>query len=289
MSIIVTGATGHLGHLVVDKLLDRGVPAGDIVATGRNVAALEDLDKAGVRVRRVDFSDPASLEGAFAENDRVLLVSTNDMGARVAQHQAVIDAAKNAGVDVLVYTSGPYASTSPMKLMADHRLTEEAIATSGVPAIILRNGWYLENYTAQLDAYLDHGAVLGSAGEGRISAAARADYAEAAAAVLTDPTEHIGHSYELGGDASFTLGELADAVAVASGKPVVYADLPAAEHTAALVAAGLPEPAAETFVDVDQSARDGALFIDSGALRRLIGHPTTPLADAIKQAVADAD
>jgi len=287
MSIIVTGATGHLGRLVVEDLLERGVPAGDITATGRNVAALDDLGARGVHVRRVDFSDPATLDGAFGAGDRVLLVSGSEMGQRVDQHRAVIDAVAAAGVEVLVYTSGPKAGTSPMLLLTEHRLTEEAIAASGVPAVILRNDWYFENYTGQLDAYFERGAIIGSAGDGRISAASRADYAAAAAAVLVDPTPHLGSTYELAGDESFTLAELAAAIGEASDRPIVYADVAPDEHHAALVGAGLPGPVADVFVDVDQSTKHGALHVETGDLRRLLGRPTTPLVDAVKQAIAD--
>lgn len=289
MSVIVTGATGHLGRLVVEDLLARGVAADEIVATGRSVDSLAVLEARGVRVRRVDFDDPTTLEGVFQNGDRVLLVSGSEIGQRVRQHQAVIDAAVAGQVEVLVYTSGPRATTSPMVLMAEHRQTEEAILASGVPAVVLRNSWYFENYTGQLDTYLEHGAILGSAGEGRISGAARSDYAEAAASVLVDPKPHIGQIYELGGDSAFTLTELAAAVTEATGQTVVYADVPATEHRAALIGAGFPEPVADVFVDVDQTTRDGALRVDTGDLRRLIGHPTTPLADALKLAVAERD
>ncbi len=289
MSIVVTGSTGHLGRLVVEDLLDRGVPATEIVATGRAVERLDDLAARGVVVRRVDFADPTTLVGAFSPGDRVLLVSGTDLGRRVQQHQAVIDAAVAAGVAQLVYTSGPRADTSPMLLVAEHRATEEAIAASALPSVVLRNGWYFENYLDQLDTYFEHGAILGSAGDGRISAAARADYAQAAAAVLTDPDAHLGRTYELAGDDSFTLAELAAAISEAGGATVAYADVPEAVHLATLVGAGVPEPVAEMLVDVDQHAAGGALLIETGDLRRLIGHPTTSLDEAVKAALAGRD
>ncbi|MGE0309315.1 MAG: NAD(P)H-binding protein, partial [Acidimicrobiia bacterium] len=209
-SIVVIGATGHLGRLVVEALLDSGVVADQIVATGRSIDKLADLAERGVAVRRLDFDDPTTLEGVFSAGDRVLLVSGSDIGRRPAQHGAVINAAVAADVAQLVYTSGPKAPTNPMKLMTDHRLTEEAIEASGVPATILRNGWYFENYTAQLGTYLEHGAILGCAGDARISAAARADFAAAAAAVLTGPlADQVGRVYELGGDTTMTLTDLA--------------------------------------------------------------------------------
>lgn len=281
-AIVVTGATGHLGRLVVEDLLERGVPASTVVATGRSTEKLEDLAARGVTVRRLDFDDTEALKDAFGPGDRVLLVSGSEPGKRVGQHQAVIDAAVAADVAQLVYTSAPKATTTPMKLAEEHRLTEEAIAASGAPATILRNGWYFENYLGQLDTYLEHGAILGSAGEGRISGAARADFAAAAAAVLTaDPADHVGRVYELGGDTSFTLAELAAALTASTGTPIAYADVPPAEQLAVLVAAGVPQPFAETLVDVDQCAIGGALEVEGSDLSTLIGRPTTTLAEAV--------
>lgn len=286
-SIVVTGATGHLGRLVVEDLLDRGVDPGRITATGRNTGAIADLADRGVTVKRIDFDDPETLKGAFAAGDQVLLVSGSEPGKRLAQHQAVIDAAVAADVAQLVYTSAPKALTTPMKLAEEHRLTEQAIAASGVPATILRNGWYFENYLGQLDTYLEHGAVLGSAGEGRISGAARADFAAATATVLTaDPAEHVGQTYELGGDDSFTLADLAAAISAATGQTVVYADVSPAEQRAVLVGAGVPEFFADILVDVDQCTAHGALEVEGNALSTLAGRPTTTLADAVAAGVA---
>jgi NAD(P)H dehydrogenase (quinone) len=279
---VVTGATGQLGRLVVEDLLERGVPASQIVATGRSIDKLDDLAARGVTVKRVDFDDPETLKGAFGAGDQVLLVSGSEPGKRVAQHQAVIDAAVAADVAQLVYTSAPKATTTPMKLAEEHRLTEEAISASGVPATILRNGWYFENYLGQLDTYREHGAILGSAGDGRISGAARADFAAAAAAVLTAaPADHVGQVYELGGDASFTLADLAAALTEATGTPIAYADVPPADQLAALVGAGVPEFFAEILVDVDQCTAGGALEVEGSDLRTLIGRPTTTLAEAV--------
>jgi NAD(P)H dehydrogenase (quinone) len=284
-SIVIVGATGHLGRLVVEDLLASGVSADKIVATGRSIDKLADLAERGVVVRRVDFDDPETLDGAFSAGDRVLLVSGSEIGNRPAQHQTVIDAAIAANVAQLVYTSGPSARANPMKLMTDHRLTEEAIEASGVPATILRNGWYFENYTAQLGTYLQHGAILGSAGDARISAAARADFAAAAAAVLTgELADHVGRIYELGGDTAITLTDLAATITSATGETVVYANVPATDHLAALVAAGVPEAFAEILVDVDQSAAGGALEVEGHELSTLIGRPTTSLTDAVTAA-----
>jgi len=284
VSIVVTGAGGHLGRLVVEELLGRGVPAEQIVATTRRVEALDDLAARGVQVRHADFDAPETLAAAFAGAEKVLIVSGTDFGRRVAQHTAAAAAAQQAGAGLVVYTSAPYADTTSMQLAAEHAGTEAAIRALGVPFTFLRNSWYFENYTPQIPAYLEHGAVFGAAGDGRISGAARADYAAAAAAVLAGEG-HQGKVYELGGDQSFTLGELAAAVADVSGKPVEYRDLPAEELIKVLEGAGFPPPVAAVFADVDTSIAKGLLFVDSGDLSRLIGRPTTALRTAVESAL----
>lgn len=283
MTILVTGASGHLGHLVVDALLARSVPASEVVATARNIDSVASLAARGVDVRRADYTDPASLKEAFVGVDRALLVSSNELGVRVPQHRNVVDAARDAGVEVLAYTSVANADTSTLLLAADHQETEAYLRTSGVPHALLRNSWYIENWTAQIPVALSHGAVVGAAGNGRVSAATRADYAAAAAAVLT--SDDPAGVYELGGTA-ITLAECADALSAAAGTPVAYTDLPTGEYTAVLVSAGLPEPVAAVYADGDRGIRDGELFIDSGDLERLIGRAPTPLADAIRAALA---
>jgi NAD(P)H dehydrogenase (quinone) len=284
MSVVVTGATGHLGRLVVEALLDRGVPATDIVAAGRNVEKLNDLAERGVAVRRIDFTEPETLTAAFAGADRVLLVSGSEVGRRADQHRNAIEAAREAGVGLLVYTSIAKADTTQMLLAAEHLETEKAIRASGVPFTLLRNGWYLENYTEQLPVTLQHGAILGSAGDGRVSAATRADFAAAAAAVLTGEG-HAGQVYELGGDDAFTMPELAAEISKQSGTEVAYRDLPVEEYTQVLVGVGLPEQAAAVFADSDAGVARGELFVDSGDLSRLIGRPTTSAAEAIATAL----
>jgi NAD(P)H dehydrogenase (quinone) len=279
MSIVVTGATGHLGRLVVENLLERGVPAEHIVAAGRSIDKIKDLADHGVQVRAIDFDDPATLREAFQGAEKVLLVSGSEVGRRVPQHQNAIDAARDASVGLLIYTSIANADTTTMQLAGEHQATEAALRASGAPFTLLRCGWYLENYTAQIPTTLQHGAVLGSAGDGRVSGAARADYAAAAAAVLT------GDGHELGGDDAFTLGELAAEISAKSGKDVVYRDLPVDQYTRVLIDAGLPAPAAEVFADSDRGIARGDLFVDSGDLSRLIGRPTTPLSDAVAAAL----
>jgi NAD(P)H dehydrogenase (quinone) len=283
VSIVVTGATGHLGRLVVESLLDRGVPAGDVVATGRRVEALAELADRGVDVRGADYGDPSSLRAAFEGADRLLLVSGSEVGRRVEQHRNAITAAREAGVGLLAYTSITRADTSRMLLAGEHRATEQALARSGVPHVLLRNSWYLENYTAQLPTYLAHG-VTGATDGGRVSAAARADYAEAAAAVLTGAAT-AGAVYELGGE-PFTMTELAAAVSAATGRQVAYTDLPVEQYRQVLVGAGLPEPVAATLADSDRGIAEGELLVHGDDLARLIGRPPTSLRQALDTAAA---
>lgn len=281
MSIVVTGATGHLGHLIVESLLERGVPAADITAGGRAVDRLADLQERGVRVARIDYTDTASLDAAFAGADVVVLVSSSAVGERFGQHSNAIAAAVRAGVGRIIYTSVPGADRTPMLLAGEHRATEDAIRASGLTYTILRNGWYTENYTAQLPTYLAHG-IVGAAGDGRVSVAPRRDYAEAAA-VVASTAGHDGAIYELGGE-SITLGELAVLVSDATGTPVTYTDVPEAALAEILVGAGFPEPVAAVFADVDTRIKAGDLHVTSGDLERLIGRPPTSAAQAVRDA-----
>jgi NAD(P)H dehydrogenase (quinone) len=283
VSIVVTGATGKLGRLVVESLLRLGVPADQIVAAGRNVEKIKDLADRGVPVRHIDFDQPATLDAAFQGATKLLLVSGNELGRRVPQHRNAIDAAKAAGVRLVAYTSAPKADSSSLLLAAEHKATEEVLRASGVPFVLLRNSWYFEVYTDQLPTTVQNGAILGSAGEGRVSGAARADYAEAAAAVLAGDG-HEDAVYELGGDASFTLTELAEEITRQTGTEVTYRDLPVEAYQQALVGFGLPEAVATVYADVDRGIAAGELHVTTGDLSRLIGRPTTPLS----QAVADA-
>jgi len=283
MSVVVTGATGQLGRLTVEALLRRGVPAPDVVATGRDVTGIRDLADRGVVVRRADFTDPGSLAAAFAGAGKLLLISASvPVDERVANHRRAIDAALAAGVSLVAYTSTLRADTAATVIGATHRATEEYLRERRVPSVLLRNGWYLENYTAQLPGILQNGAVIGAAGQGRVSAASRADYAEAAAVVLTTQS-HVGAVYELGGGEAFTLTELAAAISAAAGKPITYTDLSAKELARMLAGAGLPADLADVLADADLGLSRGELFTDSGDLGRLIGRPTTPLADAVAE------
>lgn len=281
--IVVTGATGQLGRLVMDALLHT-VPAAQVVAAVRQPAKAADLAARGVQVRRADYSQPATLDAAFQGATQLLLISSSEVGQRVAQHRAVIEAAQRAQVQLLAYTSLLHADTSPLGLAAEHQATEALLRASGLPVVLLRNGWYTENYTASVPAALAHGVLLGSAGTGRIASAARADYAAAAAAVLTRP-DQAGRVYELAGDASYTLSEFAAALAVQSGQAVAYQNLPEADYRTALLGAGLPEGLASLLADSDAGAAQGALFDDQRQLSQLIGRPTTPLATTLRAAL----
>jgi NAD(P)H dehydrogenase (quinone) len=277
MTIVVTGATGHFGRIAVQSLLARGVPAADIVATGRQIGKIADL---GVTVRAAAYEDPAALRAALEGADKLLFVSGSEVGKRIAQHRDVVTAAKDAGVGFVAYTSIPKADTTSLKLAAEHLATERMLIESGLPYAFLRNSWYLENY--DLASAIEHG-LFGAAGEGRISGAPRADYAEAAAAaiVLAEPNR----VYELGGE-PFTLAELAAAIAQESGRPVGYTDLAPEKYAEFLVGVGVPEPAAAILADADRGAAQGELYVPGDDLATLLGRPVTPLRDAIRAQLA---
>ncbi|KQX59232.1 MULTISPECIES: SDR family oxidoreductase [unclassified Streptomyces] len=286
MSIVVTGATGQLGHLVVESLLAT-VPAESVVAVVRNKEKAAGLAERGVTLRIADYSRPETLAEAFEAGDRVLLVSGSEVGQRVPQHAAVIAAAKAAGVAQLAYTGVLGGPEADFDLAAEHRETERLILASGLPYTFLRNGWYSENYTANLAPVLAHGAVVSNAGEGRIASATRADYAAAAAAVLTGPAEeHLNKAYELSGDTAWSLAEYAAEVGSRSGREITYSNVPAEAHLAILTDAGVPPFFAAILVDVDRAIERGALARRTGDLARLIGRPTTPIAETIKEALA---
>ncbi|QHQ35691.1 SDR family oxidoreductase [Algicella marina] len=278
--IAVTGATGQLGRLVIEALLRTEAP-GSVAALVRSTDKAADLSALGVVVRSADYDKPETLGPALEGVDRLLLISSSEVGKRAEQHKAVIAAAKAAGVGLVAYTSILRADTSPMALAEEHNQTEAALASAGVRHVVLRNGWYTENYAGGISAAPEHGAMIGSAGEGRIAAASRRDYAEAAAAVLVSAEDQAGKVYELAGDDAFTMAELAAEVARQSGKPVVYNDLPEAAYKEALVGMGLPDGLAAILADSDAKAAEGALFDDGRALSALIGRPTTPVAKIV--------
>lgn len=280
MKIAITGASGQLGRLVVEKL-KATVPAEQVVALVRTPAKAADL---GVETREADYAKPETLEAALAGVDKLLLISSSEVGQRTTQHKNAIEAAKKAGVKHLVYTSVLHADTSPLSLAAEHRTTEADLKASGLSYTILRNGWYTENYTGSIGGALAGGAFIGSARDGRISSATRADFADAAVAVLTSPG-HEGKTYELAGDESYTLTELAAEISRQSGKDIPYKDLPVADYAAALTGFGLPAGFAHGLASWDANAADGALFDDSHQFSQLIGRPTTPLATAVAEAL----
>jgi NAD(P)H dehydrogenase (quinone) len=284
--ILVTGAGGKLGSLIAAGLRKK-LPDARIIATARDIGADGPrlLAAQGVELRAADYDKPSSLDTAFKDVDQLLLVSSNQVGKRAPQHRNVIDAAKRAGIKLIGYTSVLRADRSPLGLAEEHRQTEAALAASGLPFFVLRNGWYTENYTASIPAALAHGTVLGSAGTGRISSAARADYADAAVAVLSSEESQGGRVLELAGDTSYTLADYAAELSRQTGKTIGYTDLPEAEYKAVLLKAGLPEPFAALIADSDACAAKGALFDDSAVLSRLIGHPTAPLAQSIAEAL----
>ena len=281
--IAITGATGQLGRLVINELLKK-VPASDIIAAVRSPEKAADLQALGVTLRAADYSKPETLHSAFAGVDKLLLISSSEVGQREAQHKAVIDAAKAAGVGFIAYTSLLHADTSPLGLGVEHRATEAQLKASGIPFALLRNGWYTENYAASIAPALAHHAFIGAVGEGRIASAARADYAAAAAEVISRD-DQAGKVYELAGDDSYTLAQFSAEIAKQSGEQVDYINLPQAEFAAALKGAGLPDGLSEMLADSDAGAEKGGLFDDSHTLSKLIGRATTPYAEVIKAAL----
>ncbi|GAA1696848.1 SDR family oxidoreductase [Fodinicola feengrottensis] len=278
--IVVTGATGQLGRLVIEGLRAK-VPADQIVAAVRTPEKAADL---GVQVREADYGKPATLAAAFAGADQVLLISSSEVGQRIPQHTAVVEAAQQAGVKHLIYTSAPKADDTALVLAPDHAATERIIRASGLPFTFLRNGWYTENYAQKVQDGVARGSFAGSAGQGAVATATRADYAAAAVAVLTSDG-HDGRVYELSGDHAWTYADLAETIAQAAGKAVTYEDLTPDAHRTALAAAGLPEPVVELVVGLDRNTADGLLGQTSGELRALIGRPTTPYQDTVAQMV----
>lgn len=281
MPIVVTGATGHLGRLVVEELLTRGVPAPDVVAGGRRVEELTGLAGRGVRVAQLDYDDPSTFDAVLEAGDRLLLVSGNDPVARVAQHRTVLAAAARAGVGLVAYTSILGADDSPLTLADTHRQTEADVRSSGLPFVLLRNGWYTENYGQALQEAAATGAVSASAGDGRVASATRADHAAAAAAVLAGEG-HEGAVYELSGDTAWSFDEFAAAAGVVLGREVTYRRLTTEEHVAALTGVGLDEPTARFVAGMDAAIAQGALDSTTGDLSRLAGRPTTPLTEALR-------
>ncbi|UJD93145.1 SDR family oxidoreductase [Lelliottia amnigena] len=278
--IAITGATGQLGQRVIENLL-KTVPARQIVAIVRNPAKADALSKQGITVRQADYTDQTAFTAALNGVEKLLLISSSEVGQREPQHKNVINAAKAAGVKFIAYTSLLHADKSPLGLADEHVATEKALADSGIPFALLRNGWYTENYLASAPPAIEHGVFIGAAGDGKIAAATRADYAAAAAKVISEDG-HAGKVYELAGDSPWTLSELAAELSKQSGKPVVYQNLSEADFAAALKSVGLPAGLADMLADSDTGASKGGLFDDSHTLSKLIGRATTPLAESVK-------
>ena len=280
----VTGASGHFGHRVVEELLARGVRGIEIVAIARTPGKAADLASRGVQVRPGDYSRSETLHPALAGVDRLLLISGSELGQRVPQHTAVIEAAKDAGAERILYTSILRADTSTNPIAGEHRGTETALRTSAVPFTLLRNSWYTENYTERLGQYVKQGEIIGATDSGKVSGALRADYAVAAAAALLGDEEG-DVIYELGGLA-FSFEDLAATISEVTGETVVYRDLAVSDYTAVLQEAGLDEPTAEFIAALDASIAAGDLETDSEHLAQLLGRPPTSLADAVRAAYA---
>ena len=282
MKIAITGATGQLGHIIVDKLKEKVNP-GNIVALVRSPQKAAGL---GVEAREANYDEPATLDSALQGVDTLLLISGSEVGKRAMQHKNVIEAAKKAGVQWIVYTSLLHADTSTLSLAEEHLATETALREAGIPFTFLRNGWYTENYTGSIPGALAGGAFIGSAGNGKIASAARADYAEAALAVLT--TEgHQGKVYELAGDEAYTLTDFAAEISRQTGRNIPYKDLPEGEYATLLTGFGLPEGLAHAIAGWDVSASKGDLYDDSKQLSRLIGRPTTPMPEVVAAALKE--
>jgi NAD(P)H dehydrogenase (quinone) len=281
MSIVVTGATGHLGRLTVEALLARGVDPAEVVATGRSVEKLSDLAERGVRVERLDFDDVPESVSWLGAGDVVLLVSGSEVGKRVPQHTAVVELAQRAGVGRIVYTSAPAADDTTLVLAPEHAATERVIRASGLTFTLLRNGWYDENYLSAFDQAKATGVVVGSAGDGRVASAPRADYAEAAAVVLSTDG-HDDAVYELSGDVAWTLDDLAATFGDVLGREVTYQRLTPDAHRQMLLGAGLDEGTAGFVVALDQNTAEGLLAVTTGELAKLLGRPTVPLAESVR-------
>lgn len=280
MTIAITGATGQLGRLVIAALGSRA-QGEQVVALARDPAAAAGL---GDEARAFDYNRPETLEPALAGVDTLLLISSNEIGRRAAQHGAVIDAARHAGVSHIVYTSTLHAPTSTLSLAEEHRATEAQLKASGIAHTLLRNGWYTENILHSVPPALEHGALIGSAGEGRFSFATRADLAEAAAIVLTDAGQRRP-VYELAGDEANTLGDVAAELSRRTGRTIPYVDMPEAAYAAALAKSGMPQPFAQAVASWDAAAAGGAMFDDGRQLSRLLGRPTTGLAQSLAAAL----
>lgn len=280
MKIAITGATGQLGHIIISKLIEK-LGATQLVALVRNTAKAADL---GVEARTFDYNKPETLVPALQNIDKLILVSGSEVGQRAQQHANVIEAAKKAGVKHIIYTSLLHADTSSLSLAAEHVFTENSIKSAGIPYTILRNSWYNENYYGSITGAVAGGALIGSAGDGKITSAARKDYADAAVKVLTTENQE-GKTYELAGDVFYTLTDLAAEISKQTGKDIPYKNLPASDYVEILKSFGIPEGMAQAIAGWDVSTSKNDLFDDGKQLSQLIGHATTPLSEMVAEAL----
>jgi NAD(P)H dehydrogenase (quinone) len=286
MSVVVTGATGHLGRLIIQHLLERGMQASEIIATGRSAEKLAELAAAsGVATAVIDYTQPETLDAAFAGARTLMFVSGSEAGQRIEQHRNVVDAAVRAGISRIVYTSAPHADTTTLILAPEHKATEEMIRETGISFTFLRNNWYTENYVGAFKQSRASGTYLASVGDGRVASASRTDYAEAAAVVLTEEG-HENTVYELSGDVAWNGNELAAAFSRLAGSDIPYAPVTPEGHADVLRSLGLDEGSVGFVVRLDGDTREGTLAETSGDLSRLIGRPTTPLLEGLRQALS---
>ncbi|WP_371029937.1 SDR family oxidoreductase [Pseudoclavibacter sp. JSM 162008] len=285
MAIVITGATGQLGTLVIDSLLERGAAPADIVAGGRNVERLEQLASKGVRTAVIDYARPETAAEAISAGDTVVLISGNEVGTRVAQHETIIDAAKDAGAARIIYTSVLGGDPDALILAPEHVATESLIRESGLTYTVARNGWYTENYIAEIAQGETTGVIANSAGRGRVASASRADYASGIAALALEDG-HDGKVYEFSGDKAWDFDEFAKTLADAIGRDVEYRALTTEEHAAALTSNAVDEDTIGFITGLDANIRDGALGLTTGDLSRVSGRPTTTLAETLRTLTA---
>lgn len=280
MKIAITGANGQLGQLIIEALL-KETAAQNIIALVRDLNKAESLKHKGIEIRHFDYDAPETLTLALYDINKLLLISANEIGHRLPQHKAVIDAAKKAGIHYIAYTSLLNADSSPLELAQEHRETETLIQESGLTYTLLRNNWYNENYLGNVAHTVEIGILYGAAQDGKISSAARQDYAEAAAKILTS-SGHDNKIYELAGSTSFTLSDLAKYISEATHKPVKYQNLSIEDYTKGLTEAGLLSSLIDVIVDADRQTANGAMLSTSKDLETLIGRKTTPIQQQIE-------
>ncbi len=288
MSLVITGASGHLGRRTAELLLGTaGVDAADVVLITRNAAALDDLAARGATVRQGDFGDPSTLPAAFAGARRVLIISTDAVGARIAHQQAAIDAAKAAGATLIAYTSiGNPTEGNPAGVVPDHRATEEALKASGVAYTMLRNALYSEYRLPEAQAAIASGQFHHNQGDGMTAYVSREDCAAAAAAVLAGGDEHANKAYDITGPELLGGADLARIYGEAGGTAVAAIAVDDDAFIAGLVAAGVPAAAAPLLASFGRAIREGQLAQLSGDVEALTGRAPRSVGDVLAEALA---